>query len=139
MKYKFVEDIPKPVRHCLRCGKVFNEARGGKKYCNFDCRMEAYKPIRKESAKRSYQRRKANKPIINVPADMSDLDKEVVIALAENNMNESKTGRALFMSRHTVEYYEARIKQITGLDPTNFYDLHKLVEMARKKDGYVQI
>lgn len=72
---------------------------------------------------------------------MDERDVEIILALAENNMNETKTARILFMHRNTVVYHIGKVKRTTGLDPMNFYDLHKLVQMAggRRSDGTTQV
>lgn len=61
---------------------------------------------------------------------MDELDVVLVLALADNRMNVSEAARALYMHRNGVAYRIKRIQRITGLDPLNFYDLHKLVEMV---------
>ena len=66
---------------------------------------------------------------------LSPLDKEIILALAANNMNESAASRALFMHRNTVVYHLNKVKTISGLDPMNFYDLIKLVEIITKEIG----
>ena len=66
-------------------------------------------------------------------AELTDIDAQIVLALAENNMNESETARSLFMHRNTVVYHIGKVKKLTGLDPTNFYDLVELVQMARNR------
>lgn len=65
---------------------------------------------------------------------MSETDKQVILSLADNNMNITKTSKVLFMHRNTAVYHLGRVKKITGLDPMNFYHLHKLVEMIREKE-----
>lgn len=65
---------------------------------------------------------------------MNELDKETVIALAKNNMNTTDTAYQLGVHRNTVLNRYERIKNRTGLDPRNFYDLHKLVNVAAGKD-----
>lgn len=65
---------------------------------------------------------------------MNELDKETVIALAKNNMNTTDTANQLGVHRNTVLNRYERIKNRTGFDPRNFYDLHKLVNMAAGKD-----
>ena len=60
---------------------------------------------------------------------MSERDKEIIIALADNRMNINKAAEASFMHRNTVVYHIGKIKQITGLDPTDFRDLCKLLEI----------
>lgn len=64
-------------------------------------------------------------------AELTDIDVQIVLALADNNMNVCKTARSLFMHRNNVAYHIGRIKKLTGLDPTNFHDLVKLVQMAK--------
>ena len=69
---------------------------------------------------------------------MSERDKEIIIALADNRMNINKAAEARFMHRNTVVYHIDKIKQITGLDPTDFRDLCKLLEIIgeeKKKDS----
>ena len=60
---------------------------------------------------------------------LSDADKEIILTLADNNMNISSTAKSLFMHRNTVVYHLGKVKKVTGLDPMNFYDLIKLVSL----------
>lgn len=62
---------------------------------------------------------------------MTDKDKEVILALANFNMDVAKTSRAIYAHYNTIRYHVRRIKEETGLNPMNFYDLHKLVGIAR--------
>lgn len=66
-------------------------------------------------------------------AELTDVDIQIILALADSNMNESETSRSLFMHRNNVVYHIGKVKRLTGLDPTNFYDLHELVQMARTR------
>lgn len=59
---------------------------------------------------------------------LDEFDREVVLALADNNMNATETARQLYAHRNTVCYHFKKVKKVTGLDPLNFYDLHKLVQ-----------
>lgn len=59
----------------------------------------------------------------------------IILTLAKNNMKATETSYDLDVHRGTVMYRIAKIKEITGLDPLNFYDLCKLVEMAKKEVG----
>lgn len=61
---------------------------------------------------------------------MNDRQKETVIALAQNNMDESKTARVTRYHRNTLVYHLGRIHEQTGLNPRCFFDLVKLYEMA---------
>lgn len=61
---------------------------------------------------------------------MDKRDVEIILALADNNMNATETAKRLYMHRNTVIYHIVKVKKFTGLDATNFYDLHKLVQMV---------
>ena len=65
--------------------------------------------------------------------ELTEIDLQIILALADNNMNESETARALFMHRNNIVYHIGKVKKITGLDPTNFYDLGELVQMAKNR------
>lgn len=56
---------------------------------------------------------------------------KIVLGLADNGMKVSQTARKLYLNHSTVLYHLKFIKSITGLNPLNFYDLHKLVAMAK--------
>lgn len=62
---------------------------------------------------------------------MDEKDKLIVLALAENNMQVKTAARQLHMHYNSVYYRVDRIYDNTGLDPRNFYDLHKLVAQAK--------
>ena len=64
---------------------------------------------------------------------MDERDAEIILALADHKMNISEVARVGYMHRNTVIYHIGRIKKITGLDPTEFYDLCKLVEMVKER------
>ena len=64
---------------------------------------------------------------------MDERDVEIILALADNNMNESETSRALYMHRNTVIYRLRKVKRLTGLDPMNFHDLCKLVQRVNER------
>ena len=66
--------------------------------------------------------------------ELTDKQCEVINALAFANMNAEKAGRMLERHRNTVLYHVETIKQKTGLDPLDFFDLHKLFEMAGGND-----
>ena len=58
---------------------------------------------------------------------ISEHQKRIIMSLADSNMCVSKAARAYFMSEPGYVYQLNRIKQITGKDPKNFYDLAELV------------
>ena len=59
---------------------------------------------------------------------LDEIDAKIVVSLADNRMNICEVARVLYMHRNTVAYHIQKIKRITGLDPLNFYDLHKLIK-----------
>ena len=65
---------------------------------------------------------------------MTDRQREIVLALAGCKMNASEAGKKIFLHRNTVLYHGEQIKLSTGLDPFDFYDLCKLLEMAKEED-----
>jgi hypothetical protein len=65
---------------------------------------------------------------------MTDLDKSVLIAFAENQMNKSKTGEALFMHRNTIDYHLKKVKEETGKDPNDFFELASLLGMVEVRN-----
>lgn len=64
--------------------------------------------------------------------DLTETDKEIILAYADNDMNASETGKKLFMSTKSVQYHLDKIKQKTGFDPRKFYGLVKLIYEIKK-------
>ena len=58
---------------------------------------------------------------------------EVIKALADNDMNVSKTANAMHYHRNNIIYHVEKIKDETGLNPLKFYDLIKLLKMVGEK------
>lgn len=65
---------------------------------------------------------------------MTDKDKEVILALANFNMDVAKTSRGTYTHYNTIRYHIKKIKEETGLNPMNFYDLHKLVKKISRRN-----
>ena len=65
--------------------------------------------------------------------ELSEERCKIIIALAYSRMNIAAAARQLYMHRNTVAYNLERIKQITGKDPLNFYDLYCLVMLAKEE------
>lgn len=63
---------------------------------------------------------------------MNDLQKAIVIALAENDMSVKRTAENSNYARTTIQYHMQNIKKQTGLNPRSFFDLIKLYEIATK-------
>ena len=56
---------------------------------------------------------------------------EIVLALADCQMRAAAAARKLYMDHTSVLYHIKVIKNITGKDPMNFYDLCELVGMVK--------
>lgn len=54
---------------------------------------------------------------------------ETIRALADNRLRRTEAAREIWISQNAMRYRIDAIKQETGLDPTNFWDMQKLVEM----------
>lgn len=61
---------------------------------------------------------------------MTDKEKEIIKTLADCNMNVHKTARVMNYHRNTIIYHLLKIKNKTGLEPLNFYDLVKLLNIG---------
>lgn len=62
---------------------------------------------------------------------LTETQANVIVALADNDMNITETSRVLNFHRNTICYHVGRIKERTGKDPLKFYDLCKLLPKAR--------
>lgn len=67
-------------------------------------------------------------------SQLKDLDYEIILAMADNDMNETQVSQKLYMHRNSIVYHCQKIKRITGKDPTRFYDLHDLVRMVKRRN-----
>ena len=63
--------------------------------------------------------------------EMTPLRRKIILALADCSMVVSAAARKLYIDHTTVFYHMRIIKQITGKDPRNFYDLCDLVQMVK--------
>lgn len=62
---------------------------------------------------------------------LTDQEKELILAYASNDMNTAKTARALYFHKNNVLYHLKSIYKKSKLNPRCFYDLCKLVTYAR--------
>ena len=60
---------------------------------------------------------------------LTELQKEIVKAVADNDMKISKAAEELHLHRNTIKYHRKTILRTTGLDCLNFYELQKLLNM----------
>ena len=61
---------------------------------------------------------------------LSDEDKAVILAYAENAMNTMETARRMNYSRSNIENHRISIEELTGLDMRNLWELLELYRMA---------
>ena len=62
--------------------------------------------------------------------ELTDLDKEVILCAAEGNLRVPQAADVLHYSITGMQYRFARIHKITGLDPHNFWDMCKLLQLC---------
>ena len=61
---------------------------------------------------------------------MSDETKQIILLLAKWNMNVSAVATRVGLGRHAMDNRLIKIKEETGLDPLNFFDLHELYQIV---------
>ena len=62
---------------------------------------------------------------------MNERERQAVLMMAECNMNSSLVARKMGCQRNSVIWALDKVQEKTGLDPRNFYDLVKLIEMVK--------
>ena len=65
-------------------------------------------------------------------ARLDSLDCETILGFADCNMRVNTLSRKIYVTRNGIEYRIRRIRTRTGLNPKNFHDLCRLVEMAKE-------
>ena len=63
---------------------------------------------------------------------MTKHEATVVVALAKNGLSGRAAARSLNYHHNTIYYHANKIKQATGLNPTDFYDMQKLLPIAEE-------
>lgn len=66
---------------------------------------------------------------------LTETDKKIIKAYADNDMKRNNTAAALFYNPNTVDYHITRIHKKTGLNPRKFYDLNELLKKCGEDDG----
>lgn len=64
--------------------------------------------------------------------ELDDVERNVIMAMADENLRVSKAANSLYLHINTVVYHLDQIQEITGLDPRKFYDLVELIDMLMK-------
>ena len=77
--------------------------------------------------------KKAKRIAGHMPID--DRDYDVILGLAATRMQIEATADMVYFHPRSVSYRIKKIKDVTGLNPLDFYDLIKLVDMV-KEAGY---
>lgn len=68
-------------------------------------------------------------------ASLSPTDRETVLAFAQCNMSATKAAKLAHRSRSGILYRLELVKLHTGLNPWDFFELVRLVEMAREGES----
>ncbi len=63
---------------------------------------------------------------------LTDVEIEMLVSFADNNMNLSETARQQFRHRNGIRYHLDKITERTGLNPFNFYDLVQLLKLCEE-------
>ena len=61
---------------------------------------------------------------------MTEKQAEIVVAMAENDLNMTRAAEAVFHHYRNVVYHVSEITRRTGLDPRKFYDMMQLLPKA---------
>ena len=63
---------------------------------------------------------------------LNKTEKEIILAFARNDMRVTYAEKELYMSAGSVCYHMKKIKEKTGLNPKNFYELIELVKEVKE-------
>lgn len=66
---------------------------------------------------------------------MTERDIEIIKSYAAHNMNVCATAKEMYLHHNTVIYHLGKIREETGLDPRQFYDL---VELVKRVEGHAE-
>lgn len=64
---------------------------------------------------------------------LNDLERETVLALADNRMNLTNASKVMHKHRNSLIYHIKKIKRKTGLDARDFHDLCELYRIAKRE------
>ena len=64
------------------------------------------------------------------------MDRESILTLADCNMRVAAMAKKFGMSRKSMYYRLERVEEHTGLNPQNFYELRKLVDMVKEAQRF---
>ena len=61
---------------------------------------------------------------------MNETQAKIIVVYARNSMRVTKTAEALYYDRQVIYHNFKKIRENTGLDPRNFFDLGELYTIA---------
>lgn len=70
---------------------------------------------------------------------LNDLQRNVILALANNDLNIGKTAEELHYHRNSVTYHVGVIKRKTGYDALTFYGLERLLWMLADEEARLEL
>ena len=62
---------------------------------------------------------------------LNERQKQVIMALANYGMNHTHAAQSLYLVSSTVEYHIEQIREKTGKNADDFWDLQELVKMVK--------
>lgn len=63
---------------------------------------------------------------------MTKHEAKVIVALANNKLSGREAARSLNYHHNTIYYHCCKIRKQYGLDPSDFFDMQKLLPMAEE-------
>ena len=63
---------------------------------------------------------------------MTKRQAEVVLAFARSGMQLTAAAKKLYTTGATISYHLGKVREQTGMNPRDFFDLYELVDMARR-------
>lgn len=62
---------------------------------------------------------------------MTEFDAKLIVCLAKHNLRAAPVAKEVYLNRNSVVYHLRKIKEETGLDPFNLYDMWWLLPKAK--------
>ena len=66
---------------------------------------------------------------------MTKRQAEAILAFANNGMRLTAAALELYTTGATISYHLDKVREQTGMNPRDFFDLYELVDMARRVVG----
>lgn len=68
-----------------------------------------------------------------IPDGITRVDVEIVESLARNGMRIQRVADDVHYGPKTIRYHLGRVHRLTGLNPRDFYDLWKIIQMLKEE------